>query len=476
MTWEQLKTYRKSWAIAKGQQDVREAAALAPTLPPCPIESHDPQGFCYRGNVSAALLPGVFNAVGVVFHVAELAPGARFDRTYAPTPDQRFDAEYLIVATSRDKLLSKDDGRRTIGAGLSINQYAMLHPDFRYFFGNFALNPVRPTSSELNDDDGFAKWIDRGGYPLSWDVAHGRTAIASGVNWSICTSIMCACPSPNSPGGVAPSCVSGWLGEKGIQTDVSEVSNNWNVYVGIDEGPPYQFHLAVVHNDPSWLEKGAAFLGEQLKQLGEWFCNNRDQVQNQMVSATADKCVDAKNKLCVKGAPGCICQPASPEVKAGVNLQSWFASKFCAGFAAEYQEKAQAAAPTTGPLPPPIPESLPAPFVPIPKYANCVARYSKKRRLWAVYCPPGKGLGYANLGTAMSPPLETELRIELPTKPPEAVDGGLDDKPIYKEWWFWAAVAGSAAVVGTGGYFALRRRRRVTKQLRSRRSRADHRF
>jgi len=34
------------------------------------------------------------------------------------------------------------------------------------------------------------------------------------------------------------------------------------------------------------------------------------------------------------------------------------------------------------------------------------------------------------------------------------------EKPLYKQWWFWAIVAGGTAAVGTTGYFLLRRKRR----------------
>ena len=108
---------------------------------------------------------------------------------------------------------------------------------------------------------------------------------------------------------------------------------------------------------------------------------------------------------------------------------------------------------------------------PVAKYMGCVSRFHKTRRTFSVYCPVGwmapagtsaqLGFGFGAAAVPAPPPNSIKVADEI-VEPAEAPSNGAvedDAKPFYKNWKFWAIVAGSVAVVGTTSYVIYRRRR-----------------
>jgi hypothetical protein len=163
----------------------------------------------------------------------------------------------------------------------------------------------------------------------------------------------------------------------------------------------------------------------------------------------------------------------------------------------------------SGQLPPQLPPQLPEPLKPPPgalppgafpdtiapptakRYAGCIARFNKTRKVFSVYCPinaaPSAGLAaysgfsgydeqfrclYGNCGglgaDAVSPPVPATFNptpVVVTTTLPgegETVAGEEKDKFFRaNNPLMWLAIAGTVAAVGGGGYWYMRRRRRA---------------
>jgi len=113
------------------------------------------------------------------------------------------------------------------------------------------------------------------------------------------------------------------------------------------------------------------------------------------------------------------------------------------------------------------------------RYAGCIARFNRTRRVFSIYCPissPAAGLGragtypsYNGLGAdtvTPPPPAGFVKTAEVATLPGagETAAGEESDKFFRaNNPMMWLTIVGTLAVVGGGGYFLLRRRKTAAK-------------
>ena len=64
---------------------------------------------------------------------------------------------------------------------------------------------------------------------------------------------------------------------------------------------------------------------------------------------------------------------------------------------------------------------------------------------------PGLGETHTVVGTSATQPTGVQVVTEKAGKSATT--------PIYKKWWFWAAIGGGVVTLGTGGYFLFRRKK-----------------
>jgi LPXTG-motif cell wall-anchored protein len=143
--------------------------------------------------------------------------------------------------------------------------------------------------------------------------------------------------------------------------------------------------------------------------------------------------------------------------------------------------------PTTQPggggVPPQAITALPSPEVETrPRYAGCIARFNKTRKVYRIYCPIGvspAGFGAGeyfrclrgdcgNLGAdAVTPPIPTGFNptpaVETTALPGEGETPAGEEKDKFfraNNPAMWTLFAGTAVAIGGGGYWYVRRRKR----------------
>lgn len=303
--------------------------------------------------------PGTFEVARVPFHIGEIK-NARFDRTYRPTPEQRFWAERYIIGGSRQSYHQKfaswalKNVAKTAGNGPSIRE-AWDAIGLRTSWPNFAFNPIQATADEFNNHGGLFKWFARGGYPLMLDVLTGQAnASDEAITFSICTSTLCA-----TPNGVA--CARGWMTKEGgacggtlapcSKSVMDGVPSFW-LRFAIDPNPNGEYHISLIWDKPGKLERFADAMSSVLSRLADVLCAVQPQAQAQEQKLLMEKCVDEKtHKLCIKGKPGCKCVSPPNSTAVAVGMTNYYTSQWCKSW------HEQGAVPE--PLPSPIPNPLP---------------------------------------------------------------------------------------------------------------------
>lgn len=359
MTWKAVEALAKT--TVKNYYD-REYAAVKAMTPfvnsTCPPESKTKSCvgctdtcYNYSATTPAATIPGGFEWFGVPFNVAELggvSKSPKFERLYIPNQEQRIWAEYLIIKKS---IKFNPTGVIVEGRGqsraLSVQEVLDRSPNLKLGLNNMAIRPISPTTDEFTKEGGYKKWVKRGGFLISLDVAKGKIPVADPSCPMVCTSILCKCGSSQFPACIA-------AGIPNSQPD--NLGGCFRPYIGIYQGPPWYFVLSLVHDDPNWLERAGAKIENFMQAMGNAFCSQAPATQDQLNKTVAEKCVDKNNKPCVKGSSGCTCTTPSASAQGGVGLFNFFAAKWCAGW-----NKEQAAYNPAAPLPP-VPD--PPPYVP----------------------------------------------------------------------------------------------------------------
>lgn len=118
-----------------------------------------------------------------------------------------------------------------------------------------------------------------------------------------------------------------------------------------------------------------------------------------------------------------------------------------------------------------------------PRYAGCIARFNKTRKVFSIYCPinspagtPGLGISddefrclYGNCGLGaddVTPPVPAGFTktAEVKTLPGAGETPAGDEREKFfraSNPVMWIAIVGTAAAVGGGGYYFMRRRKRA---------------
>lgn len=104
------------------------------------------------------------------------------------------------------------------------------------------------------------------------------------------------------------------------------------------------------------------------------------------------------------------------------------------------------------------------------RYAGCIARYNRTRKVFAIYCPvPATTFGWAmGLGAdpVVTPPAPAGFTkvAEAPALPNEGETAAGEERDAFfrvNNPVMWIAIVGAVAAVGTGGYVVYRRKRRA---------------
>jgi len=414
-----LQTTDPPAALAKSQAQAdafrAKQRSLAVGLPPCPIESITDNGAsCYngRGNPSftpisvdeawGLIMPGTFQIYGVPMTPQDLKDG-RLTRVFKPDALQRKLLEFAVISGSQNYLFGSTMGNKAmnpftrplLGEGhirdamrsylqaktgktptqtemevivktASVTEMMEMVPDIKPFLINFERNPIQP-DRWYAAPNGWSEWIQNGGYPLSWDVAHSRVSVApEAISPGICASILCQCPTSQMKepgtgrdivmGGVA-ACLPACLNKEGIG-ECKPSEGSWWPYVAVyeDVSNPL-WELTIIHNDPSWVTEVGNQLASWMISLGKLFCGVVAPVaKKQILQAQADVCTDGQGQLCTRGTPGCTCRPApSASTASAQNMNLYVQAaaavggEFCDEWNKEYADH---------PMPPPDPLPL----------------------------------------------------------------------------------------------------------------------
>ncbi len=359
-TLDEFKALAVRNAFATAEEDQILATGLLPSLATCT------SGAACAGGYAAPSIwaPGTFQIAFVPFHFAEIKDG-RYDRTYTPSPRQRFWAErYVVLASQKaaskrfaEYILNPKNGGVMLAGGPSIGQ---LHNAIgvRTYWPNMALNPIQATADEYNKPGGYAKWIKRGGYPLMLEVLEGRyKASDEAITPIVCANMPCACPTsdPTRPWwGVA--CEKVTITSKGEMcpaTQCRDAAGFWP-YIKIDEAAGGKFHMALIYDKPSKLTRVGEAMAALFQKMASLFCTAQPAVASQMSTMSSEKCVNTKtHKPCTKGSKDCKCVTPPAENAAAIGMFNYAASQWCTGWNKEN------AVP-----PPPSPPVIPQPAVP----------------------------------------------------------------------------------------------------------------
>jgi len=354
-TWAAIEGLKSQHAIIANERaaiiPVAFAAQLAQQGAMCPASSYVSKGtssYCYTGLVTnpEMLVPGGFASPGMIgWHVGELKDG-KFEKTISPDAEQRFWIDYLIAKHSSETITKAVAAAAYPspfgGARLphpSVNAAMAAFPMMRTTIGGFSLNPIQPTQDELVGQDGFSRWVARGGFPLSADIAEGRAPAFDGhIGIQACGSVLCDCSG-------MPSCIRFNLDKDGLTYGVSGVSGGWIPYFKINGDGSVMARLA--YDDPSALERAGAKIADALKMLAGVFCGVSPTVKQQMSAAVSEKCA-ANGKACVKGTAGCKCVSPPTSSQMAVGASNAYMSHWCGKWAEE-------TAPPVMPEPPQMP-------------------------------------------------------------------------------------------------------------------------
>lgn len=359
-------------------------------LDPCPPESyHDgaystpeiPYYSCFYYTSTSLMPPLTFEVQGVAFHVGEIVKDAGFKRDFQPNTDQQFwianglrkmalrqsdfatDAQGSLADAWADAIqkvvtfgLTGSNGVVYIGLdGLkrlqnpSVGDFLAVVPDARTSFPGLTWNPPQPTSSQMNDPGGLAKWSQAGGFFMSYQMASGQLrwgdAYALGVN----TLPLCACQTnivetadrislkmDTTLNGITAQAQFGWLEKDGTLVTAGsgdDLGVAWGTYIDIVTNPGV-WHIEVRHEDPSWISRVAQTLGNILQAIAKIFCGD-PQFQQGINTLANTKCIDGNNKPCTKGKAGCTCTTAPASVQAGAALTGWYVQNWCSDFQQE---------------------------------------------------------------------------------------------------------------------------------------------
>jgi len=243
--------------------------------------------------------PGVFEFYRVPFVLKDLAEG-RFKRVYAPTPEQRRDAELAIILASQVHLFGSGGWPSAMDSGpitrplvhsslanyaaggdailrgmraavrtsasyvttadltalarkMSVDQMLAIVPDMALFLVNFVRNPIQPSYAQRTEPGGWASWLASGGYPLSRAVAAGQITTGRGVP-QFCMTSLCQCPAVEGTWGGFAACAAGCLTRKGT---IGSYRNKddcaaFSAFVAVSQDltNPYPFMLTLVSEDP----------------------------------------------------------------------------------------------------------------------------------------------------------------------------------------------------------------------------------
>jgi len=376
MSYRTLKNMSDQLLSKQTNAAIWEQIALVPQLPSCPASSSDGAADCYDKSpipsmTTMLLPPGGFDYYGFIFHVSELANG-RFDKQFVPNAEQRFIIDFEVLRWSMYHLGYIDDTSTSILNAMQSN------PDLRIKINGWSMNPpVEPTEDEWNLKGGYQKWRARGGYPIHYGVATGRTALVEKGKWGgtpgigipICASIKCACPRDNTlfdswrTAGIIPPdqevhalarCIGAWIDKNGLQTGSTDAGGTWLPYIAVASpsgtkawpselgrdapvaDPAYR--AAIVYKDPNSLEAFANKITKAMDALINMFCRNPAPIKDELKKTTDEKCVDKNQKTCAKGTPDCSCTSPPNAVKTGYVAFDLWAQHACKNWQAERAE------------------------------------------------------------------------------------------------------------------------------------------
>jgi len=328
-------------------------AVMAPGLPTCPT------GYWHQATEDNAS-PGTFLIAGVPFHAGEIKDG-RYDKAYKPTNEQRYLAERYIITGSQQVYAQKfgpwflKSALRLGGSkGPSIRQ-AWTEIGVRTFNVNLAFNPIQPTVDEFNNAGGLFAWFERGGYPLMLDVLTGQAnASNEAISPTVCASILCAA-------GSGISCNAGFITKTGgicgvdspCSQNPSDGSASFFLRFAVDPTPGGDFHIALIWDKPSTIEKIGYYMSAALSKLADALCAVQPQAQEQEQKLLAEKCIDGKNKPCKKGATGCKCVTPPTSTAIAVGATNYYTAQWCKSWQNQGQK-------------PPLPQPSPIPNPPKP--------------------------------------------------------------------------------------------------------------
>ena len=291
---------------------------------------------------------GSFAVAAVPFSVSELTPDHNFRKSYSPTPEQRFWAEWYMIKRSWN--IAQERGARVVtsahstGHQASCKEMAELKGVLTQW-DNFGMNPIPPTESEWKDVGGYAKWIARGGYPLVKDCLEGKADLGTGgreaIAFEVCISPLCLCA--NNP-QMPVACQRSQIVVDGRQASF------W-LRIKIDPRTNGKFHMLLDYAEPSKLKKFGEVMAKILDKIASIVCGNQQKIAQQQALMVTNQCVDRFNKPCMRGTFGCNCMQPSSAAVGGVVLYNTMAAGMCAALAKENAAPPLYVPPATSPWP-----------------------------------------------------------------------------------------------------------------------------
>ncbi len=265
------------------------------------------------------------------FSIGEITRNSNFRKSYNPTPEQRFWAEWYMIKRSWNVALDRDQSVTT--------QYGLKRPSVKQmidrgivtYWPNFALNPIPPLPHENEGVGGYEAWKARGGYPLVKDLLEGKGDLGTGgrsaISFSVCTSELCHCPNnANMP----VACVRNELAVDGR-------SASFWFRIKIDAAKNGKFHMLLDYDEPSKLTKFGEAAARLFDKLTAIICANQVNSAQQNANMVGPKCLDKNNKPCVRGpttpAASCVCTPASSTSAISVGILAASTAGMCAAWA-----------------------------------------------------------------------------------------------------------------------------------------------
>ena len=298
---------------------------------------------------------GVAMVLGVPFTAQELAGHPHLERTgLQPTGDQRFALDFAVYGESQaqlalwfgrkisggtDRYLDLVDPSRGIQKILDDKklpklsvQDALDHGPWVLGLAGYGLNPIPPTSAELNDRAvGLRAYYARGGFLIHSGVASGQVTAAT-------TPIKYA---------------TGYIDCGGTPAVAFQAVSGMKFHAKVTVGPTYT--LALDEAEPGLASKAAGKFASIAKIIETALCSSQEQVaalnKDTLLAAV---CTTTAGTPCKSGTSGCYCTSPTSTQQAAVQAGNVLIGMWCKRLA----DIATTPPPNAGFVPPPPGDGL----------------------------------------------------------------------------------------------------------------------